>query len=133
MLTASDLDQFTGTENWYIHFFRQMVYTDGIKYMAEHAQAYWLIDAVASYQPQINSGKITSKAPDFDLRDFQLWRLQVNTAANGRKSAVLTCRGDTDLPIVVEQHIEFTDFPLDTFEFYVERGEKPTMLLKSEH
>ncbi|MCK9598089.1 MAG: hypothetical protein M0R06_03545 [Sphaerochaeta sp.] len=44
------LAQFYGSEQWYKASFGGVVYTDGVKYLADHAGAYWLIDAVASYQ-----------------------------------------------------------------------------------
>jgi hypothetical protein len=42
------LRQFTGTENWYRHgLVRSVLYTDGAKYVAESAGAYWLLDEIA--------------------------------------------------------------------------------------
>jgi hypothetical protein len=55
-LTKADLLEFTGTENWYRHSLnRNVTYTDGVKFMAESAGAYWLIDEVATGQlhPQV--------------------------------------------------------------------------------
>ena len=47
-LTQSDLDQFTGSENWYRHGInRKVLFTDGAKYVADQAGAYWLIDEIA--------------------------------------------------------------------------------------
>ncbi len=49
-LTESELAQFTGTEYWYRHAFkRSITYTDGVKYVAEKAGAYWLIDEISLY------------------------------------------------------------------------------------
>ena len=108
-----DLEQFTGTEKYYKHF-GGVVYTDGIKYLAEQAGCYWLIDLVASYQPKLkNAG-------------FQLWQIQVAPD----NSAVVTCREDSDLPEIVKQAIPYTDFPLKTFEWYFIDG---VMLLQSEY
>ncbi len=45
MALEDELEQFYGTEKWYRHF-TGLVYTDGIKYLAENAGAYWLIDLV---------------------------------------------------------------------------------------
>lgn len=45
-----DLSPFTGTEHWYKHWLGGLLYTDGVKYVADQAGAYWLIDAIASYQ-----------------------------------------------------------------------------------
>jgi hypothetical protein len=44
----SILTQFTGTEHYY-RLNRKCVLTDGTKYLAETAEAYWLLDVAASY------------------------------------------------------------------------------------
>ena len=50
-LTESDLWQFTGTEHWYRHaLVRNVSFTDGAKYLADHAGAYWLLDIIAIAQ-----------------------------------------------------------------------------------
>ena len=108
-----DLNQFTGSEFIYKHWSGRLQYTDGIRYLAGEAKAYWLIDAIASYQD--------GKLPD----DFQLWELIVQN-----DKAVLTCRADSNLPALVTQNIEFTDFPLQSIKLYVESG---VLLLPSEH
>ena len=70
-----DLAGFFGTEQWTRmptlckHF---VVLTDGALYVAEHGgengqSAYWLIDAIASYQGE----------PAFRRQDFQVWTLRV--------------------------------------------------------
>ena len=110
----SGLDQFFGTEKWYRHF-TGMLYTDGIKYLAEQAGAYWLIDAVGSYQPVLQD------------EEFQLWRLEVDLE---KSTGVLTMRRDTGLKPLVTQKIPYTDFPLSEYEWYVEYN---VMLLKNEH
>lgn len=53
MLSSSSLKQFTGTTRYYRHWLRRFVYTQGIDYVAEKGSAHWLLDAIASYQPQI--------------------------------------------------------------------------------
>ena len=50
-LNPAALRQFTGTEKWYRHpFVRTVLYTDGVKYVAEQGGAYWLIDDIAFAQ-----------------------------------------------------------------------------------
>lgn len=50
-LVKSDLEQFTGTQQWYRHpIVKNTLYTDGIKYLAERAGAYWLIDEITFQQ-----------------------------------------------------------------------------------
>lgn len=51
-LSPADLDQFTGSENWHRHWCnRHVTYTDGAKYLADNAGAYWLLDEIAIIQP----------------------------------------------------------------------------------
>jgi len=119
-LQESDLIQFCGSAEAYRHWTKRLVYTEGVQYMAEHGRAYWLVDAVASYQPD---KRIASRP---DLVDFQLWELVVAQD----KSATLTMRGDSDQPAVITQEIPFTDFPLAQITFYVCNG---TLMLPSEY
>ena len=50
VITHQDLRQFTGDLTRYSHWKnRRVIYTPGIKYLAGQAQAYWLVDAIASY------------------------------------------------------------------------------------
>ncbi len=115
----TDLLQFCGTCNWYGHFTRRLIYTDGVKFLAEAAKAYWLIDAIAAYQGE------DALTKDPMLREFQVWELKV---AKDR-SAVLTCVADTGKPPAVRQVIEFTDFPLPEVKLYVGPGEAGVVLM----
>lgn len=112
-MSPQELDQFTGTEYYYKHWLGYK-YTDGVKYLAQKAGAFWLIDAVCSYQYK------------FKNIDFQLWELTVNED----NSAVLTMREDSDKPLLVKQEIPWTDFPLQHIELYFIDG---VMLLTSEY
>jgi hypothetical protein len=115
----NNLAQFTGTEHHYRHL--GIRYTDGIKFLAENADCFWLIDAIASYQPGLRLNQ--------RLAEFQLWELKV-TDQSGFSSAVLVCTdGDRNVPILTQQ-IERTDFPLPSISLYVEDG---VLLLPSEH
>ena len=67
-LTKADLAQFTGSENWYRHALaRDILYTDGAKYMAQHGGAYWLLDEIALPQ---RFDKLMA------AHEFQLWKLK---------------------------------------------------------
>jgi hypothetical protein len=112
---ATELASFTGTECYYKHWLR-LNFTDGIKYLAEKAGAYWLIDAIASWQPELNESD----------REFQLWELTVNSD-NG---ALLECRRDSGQPAIVTQKIDYTDFPLPSIKLFVQNG---VLLLPSEY
>lgn len=121
-----NLDGFTGTEQYHRSGFVKV--TDGIAYMAEKCGAWWLVDIVGNYQasPEL-------KAEEF--REFQLWRVEHADAVMFDDKTipahwVVTCRADSDREPVIKQIIEYSDFPLDVFEFYCIGG---IVLLKSEY
>jgi hypothetical protein len=125
-LTTADLEQFSGTEKYYRSNFYPFVYTEGVQYMAEHGGAYWLLDAIASWQVE---EKIKG---DKELGSIQFWKLTVNADSN----AVLVCERDLD-DVVVEQKIPHTDFPLKNIKLYLTKmafgREHAVMLLPSEY
>jgi hypothetical protein len=122
----SDLLHATGTENYYKHFARKGVYTDGVKYLAEAAQAYWLIDIVMSYQLNAvvrNEG-------------FQTWELRKKETSpelfkgkDSKYSAVVKMH-DGNNNYIISQYIVYTDFILDSIDFYFIDG---VLLLPSEY
>ncbi len=96
-LEALDLAQFTGTLHWYRHgLVRSVVFTDGVKYLADHAGAYWLIDEIAL--AQVYNGKVAGEA-------FQVWELKVK----GNEAELLCEDGNGNH--LAGQLIPFTDFP----------------------
>lgn len=109
------LPHFSSTENYYRHTLGGFYYTDGVEYLAQSCEAYWLIDAIASYQM---SKKLRNNE---SLQEFQIWKLQVNED----KSATLTLEADTD-QVVLTQKIPYTTFPLTEIRFYL--GNKVLML-----
>lgn len=139
------------TENWHRHFTGLLVYTDGIKLVADVCGAHWLIDAVASHQT----------TPKVRNEWFQVWRLLPRYSPDGSLDHwILDCWDDSpEYPggeggppskCLASQRIEMSDFPEDLaparrdvggksvpidpgeagFQFWVERG---TALLKCEH
>lgn len=114
-LTESDLNRFSGSDNWYHHWTKRLVFTDGVKYLADKGEAHWLIDAIASYQvdPRITQ--------NYNLRAIQFWKLEVNDG-----KGVLTCVEDTGMKPAITQKIPFTDFPLSKVDIWVEYGSYPT-------
>lgn len=44
-----NLEHFCGSEQLYKNFLG-LRYTEGVKYLADNGQSYWLIDAIASHQ-----------------------------------------------------------------------------------
>ena len=114
----STLAHFTGTENYHRFsiLFRNLVLTDGVKYLAEKCGAYWLMDVIGSYQKKCYKDEM--------LRDFQIWNLKVND-----NEGVVTCERDTD-DVAFSQKIPFTDFPLDKIKLYCSNG---VIMLASEY
>ena len=112
----SDLMQFTGADTYYRHGLnRKVVYTEGVQFLAERAGAYWLIDEIALAQQYDERVK---------AEEFQCWKLVVTNS-----TATLTC-DDGNGKVVFSKHIDFTDFPLDHIDLWVEGD---TILLPSEH
>jgi len=121
------MDGFTGT----MQYHRASLFilcTDGVLHLCENASAYWLLDAIGSYQP---TKKIRSTP---GLLEFQAWKLRPGKELN---SATLICE-DGNNNEVLRQEIEYSDFPFDVIPeavIWVEpTGEgKPLALLPSEH
>jgi hypothetical protein len=115
-LDAHELGQFTGTLNWYRHgLVRNVLFTDGAKYVADEAGAYWLLDEIAL--AQVDDGQVAREA-------FQLWVLSVDGS-----EAKLTCE-DGNGNSVFSKHIPFTDFPAPGIRLYFCDG---TIMLPSEY
>ena len=114
-----NLKQFTGSENWYKHPLSGYTYTDGVKYLAEKAEAYWLIDKIL----------ITTKhIPKLQLQEYQeftSWKLIVNDD----RTATLIAEDGNGHKIYSEK-INYTDFPLKEINLWFENG---TLILPSEH
>ena len=106
----------TGTDHWYQHgLCKGWLYTDGIKMVADTAEAYWLIDVLVT-----QSVEMAKRYPDALL----VWKLEVKN-----DSAVLYCDPADDVRLEV-QRIEFTDFPEGEWKFYAQNN---TVFLPSEY
>lgn len=128
-LTHQDLRQFTGDVTRYRHWMnRRVIYTPGIKHLAGEAQAYWLVDAIASYCG--SQELIRASLRDLRLDDMQFWRLDVRAD----HSAVLSARADSGEEPFIVQSIEYTNFPLDCVDIWAAYdGDHWTLYLPSEH
>jgi hypothetical protein len=122
-ITREDLDQFLEMGNLYRRNpLSSVVYTDGVKYMADEADADWLIDEIVRAQ----------RRPRVAGEEFQTWRLKVEPS----QQALLTCWRAAPLSddgaddVVFEKRIDFTDFPLDEISLYCVRG---TLMLQNEY
>jgi len=110
-----ELAHFTGDLDRYRHWTGQLIYTPGIRHLAERAGAFWLIDLIASWQLD----------PKVRREPFQVWKLDVRP--DHTAIAVAT---DGNAATLTSQDIPFTDFPLPTISVWLEDG---TLLLPGEH
>lgn len=118
----NELRDFYGTEQWYRHPATKLLYTDGVQYLAEKYECYWLIDSILSYNIGPNAISLTE--------DFQKWEL-TRIIDNEQKTNrfCLTCddgRGN----ILVTQAIPLSDFEGDKVTLYFSND---TLLLPSEN
>lgn len=115
--TRADLRQFTGSENWYRHGLnRAVLFTDGAKYVADSAGAYWLLDEIAlaqRYEPAVAA------------EGFQFWKLTVTPKQTG----TLSCE-DGNGKAVFSKSLDYTDFPAEGVELYFTNN---TILVPSEY
>lgn len=127
--THADLRQFTGDLERFRHpLARGVIYTPGIRFLAERGGAYWLIDEIAL---AIAGGEV-AKAGRSDPRvlDLHFWRLEVRED----RSAELTARADSGVTPFVSKFIPWTDFPLDHIDVWAgSDGRHWTLYLPSEH
>jgi hypothetical protein len=116
------LAQFTGSETFTRHaLLRRMVMTEGVRWLADHAQAHWLTDAIASYQHE----------PQVREEHFQSWCLRVNTQA---RSATLHMTDGNSNTSIVQQQIDYTDFPLEEITLWlIAQGAHLVLMLPSEY
>lgn len=116
MLTKANLDQFTGSVDFFRHsLMPSIVYTEGVKYMADEGGAHWLVDKIATLQLD----------PKVKPEEFQVWRLM----RRSNNTAYLACE-DGNHKEVYRELIDYTDFPLDEIElWYVNQ----TIMLPSEY
>ena len=98
-----NLGHFTGTENYYRHGALKL--TDGVKFLADNGDCYWLLDVINSYQSQAKR--------DPALRYMQFWTLNVEDGAGN-----VICERDSG-DVAIRQRIPYTDFPLSSVKLYV--------------
>ena len=112
----SVLSQFIGTEHYY-RLNRRCFITDGAKYLADHAGAYWLLDAAASYLIELGTS-------DW----FILVRLNVS-----KEVSVLSLE-DGNGNVRASQQIPHSDFPMPEQILYAcWNGEQWVLMLPSEY
>ncbi len=115
--TPDELARFTGSEERYRHAVnRNVLFTEGVMYLADRTGAYWLLDEIALTQHY--DGCVYGES-------FQIWTLQVNADCTGR----LVCdAGDGD--VLYSRGIPLADFPGQGITLWFTDG---TILLPSEY
>lgn len=96
-----NLEQFCGTETYYQHISGKC-FTAGVKYLADNAECYWLLDKIL----------FTNRS-----EPFQVWKLLVQD-----QTGTLTMIEDIGCPELVKQRIPYTDFPLDSITLWLIDG-----------
>lgn len=101
-----ELAQFTGSEQVFFNpLYREMKYTEGVKYLATTAGAYWLLDIIGTeYFPK-------QKSKEFDY--FVSIKFEVEGSLG-----VITV-GDGNNNVYLRRVIEFTDFPEGAWDFWL--------------
>lgn len=124
--------QTSGTDGYHTVTLLPLAVTDGMLFLAQTCGAFWLLDLVASHQPEIRAQARGT--------DFQVWRIMADP--DNASGCVVDAWTDTpESPaddagpasiLLAEQRVEFTDFPreLMPFEFWVKGG---VCLLKEEY
>ncbi len=110
------LTHFTGTENYY-RISRQHLLTDGTKYLADAAECYWMMDAIASHLSEIGT---------------QDWFVEVRMTVKYSRATMYYEDGNGKEH--ARQQIPFTDFPMQGITLYAcWDGEHWVIMLPSEY
>ncbi|MFH1356588.1 MAG: DUF6876 family protein [bacterium] len=116
-ILKQELAQFIGTEQY--HRYHNLLLTDGVAFLAEKAGAFWLVDVIWSYM-------MTKQ----EVREepFLACKLKVT---DSKAYFEIT---DGDDAVLASQDIEYTDFPLEKFELFVQPyGKNHVVMLPSEY
>jgi len=113
---ANELSNFIGT-NAYWPICKFAVLTDGTKFLADQAEAYWLMYAIASYLPELKS-----------KHEFAVAELSIT------HSAAVLLLTDGNHNELARQAVEYTDFPLPSITMYTAwAGDFWVIMLPSEY
>lgn len=103
---VAELRNFTGTEQYYVNpLYRWMKYTDGVKYFATKAGAYWFLDVVGTELRDLAS-KEEFMTVDFIVRD-------------GKGDILVTDGNDT---VLWKRKTIVTDCPTGTYRFFLQHN-----------
>ena len=123
-ITPNDLQEFTGTENYFKTIDKSIIYTDGVQYFARNAGdqgAYWLLDLMV-----------------FEIipKNFEEEFLCVTIEVENDQAVIRATDGNDNR--LYKKNILYTDLAEGEWKFYVENGmvcdkEVKVILLPSEH
>lgn len=108
----SNLEQFFGTENYFKNPLIKYTYTDGVKYFAEQAGAYWLLQ-------EINGLYVNLGSPYF---------INIVVKSNKNKADIIVDDGNGN--VLKKKHIGFTDLPKGEWQFFLQSN---VLMLPSEY
>jgi len=116
------LAHFAGSETFTRHgLARSLLMTEGVLFLAQHAQSHWLVDAIASYLHDPRAWR----------EPFQAWRLDVDAAT---RQATLTMTDGNLSASIITQEIDYTDFPLGEVTLWlVSSGNHRVLMLPQEY
>jgi hypothetical protein len=113
---AATVAQFTSTAQYW-RVARQFVITDGVKYLAESAACFWVIDAAISHLLEIGTCD---------------WFVLVRTEVSGSSAVMIYEDGNGSEH--ARQEIVYTDLPLSSIRLYaVWDSERWVIMLPSEY
>jgi len=97
---SANLTQFIGTTGYY-RISRRHLLTDGTKYLAEEAECFWMMDAIASHVSEIGNHD---------------WFVQIKVHVHGIKATMIYDDGNGKE--LARQEIPYTDFPMQAVSLY---------------
>lgn len=100
-----ELKHFYGSDTFYYlpHLGKKYSYTEGVKYLAENAEAYWLIEYIFLHQ---NEEALLNEV-------FQTWKISVTE----NSSAILQVE-DGNKGVLKKFTIEYTSFPIQQLDLW---------------
>jgi len=98
---ATELASFIGTTQYY-RITNRFIVTDGVKYLADRASCYWLLDLYAAHLASV----------DHEVDRFTVLKLVLQGA--GANIAI----EDGNDRLLASQAVEYTDFPLPAIQLF---------------
>jgi hypothetical protein len=97
-LSLSEFDQFTGSEQFFrLGINSKLIYTEGIRCLAEKARCFWLIDEIAGMLPYL-------------LKQHHDYFYSLQFLVTGSSGVITVDDGNGN--ILLNHKIKWTDFPI---------------------